>query len=99
MSNVECRMSKECRMTNDQSARPCATGLRHWSFGILSSFVIRHSPWEEAMLSQKSSPGRRRAVILLVVVSLLTLFAVVGLSFVLHANAQAASARLAGEAQ
>ncbi len=44
-------------------------------------------------------PPRRRGVILLVVVVLLTLFAVVGLSFVLYAQAQAEAARLARDAE
>ena len=43
--------------------------------------------------------GRRHGVVLLVVISLLTLFAVIGLSFVLYANATAEGARLSREAQ
>ncbi len=44
-------------------------------------------------------PTERRAVILMVVLSLLTLFALVGVTFVLYADAEAAAARVAREAQ
>src|SRR5262245_41060607 len=43
--------------------------------------------------------GNRRAVILLIVLSLLTLFAVIGISFVLYADAEAEASRLFREAQ
>lgn len=43
--------------------------------------------------------NERRAVILMVVLSLLTLFALVGVTFVLYADAEAAAARVAREAQ
>src|SRR5262245_58182583 len=56
-----------------------------------------HSPMVPARYAR--AVGRRRGVILLVVISLLTLFAVVGLSFLLYANATATAARLSREAQ
>lgn len=49
------------------------------------------------MRYQKTNP--RRAVILMVVLSLLALFALVGVTFVLYADAEAAAARVAREAQ
>src|SRR5713101_6137644 len=45
-----------------------------------------------------SRPAERKAVILLVVISLLTLFAIVGLSFVLYANAEANASKIYREA-
>lgn len=46
-----------------------------------------------------SRTSQRRAVILMVVLSLLTLFALVGVTFVLYADAEATAARVAREAQ
>jgi hypothetical protein len=43
--------------------------------------------------------NQRRAIILMVVLSLLTLFALVGVTFVLYADAEATAARIAREAQ
>jgi CHASE1-domain containing sensor protein len=48
---------------------------------------------------RRASPLPRPGVILLVVITLLTLFAVVGLAFVLYAQSEANAARLAREAE
>src|SRR5712692_8482758 len=44
--------------------------------------------------TRTSRPAERKAVILLVVISLLTLFAIVALSFLLYANAEANASKL-----
>src|SRR5713101_3127243 len=49
--------------------------------------------------TQTSRPDERKAVILLVVISLLTLFAIVALSFLLYANAEANASKLFREAE
>lgn len=51
------------------------------------------------LIRQGRYRGRRRGVILLVVLTLLTLFALVGVSFVLVANSMETSARIAREAE
>src|SRR4029077_13502714 len=49
--------------------------------------------------TQTSRPAERKAVVLLVVISLLTLFAIVALSFLLYANAEANASKLFREAE
>src|SRR5262249_17744003 len=44
--------------------------------------------------TQNNRPDERKAVILLVVISLLTLFAIVGITFVLYANAEANASKI-----
>jgi hypothetical protein len=50
-------------------------------------------------LATQTGSARRRGVILLVVITLLSLFAVVGLTFVLYASAEATNSRIYREAQ
>src|SRR5438477_8912319 len=51
------------------------------------------------MLSQSAIPRRRRGVVLVVILMLLTLFAVVGLSFVIYAGSSATASRLHRESE